>query len=630
MDEKEKNLYDDNPLENNNNQENDDTLEEKNGVKYETNDNWQFEADAPTLNDDLFDTADYSDKRKSKAENDSDVPIVTTDNVQKGQIVIKRESLKFIPLAILTLIIIAGLIVLGIKYYTVPNGKEGDLMNPASVAAKIDDNKISIGMYNLYFSSVVSQYEQYAYYGYYDLDPSADYSTQYTTDKDGNKISWLEYFEQETVNQIKNYNTFYNAAKKEKITLTQKQKDTINEQIKGLKNSASEKNQSLDAYISSVFGEYCSEETVRLYMEQFYLTANYKGKYAIDNKPAEDEISKYYDEHKTDYNQVDFSYLAVPYDASSDEKKDESLKNIKKYMSKITDRQSIIDLIPTVYKEYIDADVQTAMQNDSNLSKEEAVKNVTANYEGNVDGTIYGSDGPFSDEINNWLLDEKQPTGTVKYYANEDTGYAYIILKTEQAKRSEDETYAVRHILIMPKTDDDSQTDQTTGQTEYTDEQWAAAEEKANKLLEEYNSGDRTEYSFSILAEANSDDTASTTAGSSDAFGGLCEAVKLGEMVPDFEKWAVDKSRKYGDTGIVKSEYGYHIMYFVYDKPSYESQLIMDVRNAKFDKILKETEFDLHESVVNKANNKFLEAKKAANEKQAAENTTQPANSSQK
>ena len=176
----------------------------------------------------------------------------------------------------------------------------------------------------------------------------------------------------------------------------------------------------------------------------------------------------------------------------------------------------------------------------------------------------------------------------------------------------------------MPKADDESQTDQTTGQTTYTDEQWAAAKEKANKIFEEYNNGDKTEYSFALLAEANSDDTASTSAGSSDAFGGLCEAVALGEMVPEFENWATDKSRKYGDTDIVKSDYGYHIMFFVYDKPSYESQLIIDARNAKFDSIIDEADFDLHDSVVTKANNKFLDAKKAANESQKKETTTQP------
>ena len=34
-------------------------------------------------------------------------------------------------------------------------------------------------------------------------------------------------------------------------------------------------------------------------------------------------------------------------------------------------------------------------------------------------------------------------------------------------------------------------------------------------------------------------------------------------MVPAFDAWCFDASRKPGDSGLVKTEYGYHIMYFV-------------------------------------------------------------------
>ena len=34
-------------------------------------------------------------------------------------------------------------------------------------------------------------------------------------------------------------------------------------------------------------------------------------------------------------------------------------------------------------------------------------------------------------------------------------------------------------------------------------------------------------------------------------------------MVAPFEEWCFDESRQYGDTGLVRTSYGYHIMYFV-------------------------------------------------------------------
>ena len=34
-------------------------------------------------------------------------------------------------------------------------------------------------------------------------------------------------------------------------------------------------------------------------------------------------------------------------------------------------------------------------------------------------------------------------------------------------------------------------------------------------------------------------------------------------MVSEFEDWCFDSSRQPGDTGIVQTSYGYHVMYFV-------------------------------------------------------------------
>ena len=59
------------------------------------------------------------------------------------------------------------------------------------------------------------------------------------------------------------------------------------------------------------------------------------------------------------------------------------------------------------------------------------------------------------------------------------------------------------------------------------------------------------------MAEAYTDDPGSASNG------GLYEDVYVGQMVPEFENWCFDASRQTGDYGIVKTTYGYHIMYFV-------------------------------------------------------------------
>ena len=113
-----------------------------------------------------------------------------------------------------------------------------------------------------------------------------------------------------------------------------------------------------------------------------------------------------------------------------------------------------------------------------------------------------------------------------------------------------DESYVdVRHILVSPVS--------ASGASTYTDEEWAAAEKKANDILNEWLTLNPDEDGFAVLAEAYSDDPGSASNG------GLYEDVYVGQMVEPFENWCFDASRQVGDYGIVKTSYGYHIMYFV-------------------------------------------------------------------
>ena len=53
-------------------------------------------------------------------------------------------------------------------------------------------------------------------------------------------------------------------------------------------------------------------------------------------------------------------------------------------------------------------------------------------------------------------------------------------------------------------------------------------------------------------------------------------------MVQAFNDWCFDSSRKSGDTGIVETQYGYHVMYFVGTSDiTYRTSLIeSDLRSA--------------------------------------------------
>lgn len=197
-------------------------------------------------------------------------------------------------------------------------------------------------------------------------------------------------------------------------------------------------------------------------------------------------------------------------------------------------------------------------------------------------------------------------------------GNAYLILKTEKAKLLDDKTYSVRHILIQPEEEGAEQDE--NGNANFSKEQIEAVKPKAEEILEKFNSGDKSEYSFALLAEQYSTDTGSTSAGQNGAFGGLYEGVNLGQMVPSFEEWSVDSQRKYGDTGIVESDYGYHIMFFINNCSAYEAQIISELKNEKINSIAENADIKHNERVIENAVSSFYSSRNAA--ASSAENQT--------
>ena len=143
------------------------------------------------------------------------------------------------------------------------------------------------------------------------------------------------------------------------------------------------------------------------------------------------------------------------------------------------------------------------------------------------------------------LVDEQVYTedDISKYYDDNADSYAGSGIEKSDVKMVN-----VRHILIQPEGKNDDGT--------YTDEAWAEAEKKANDLLTEWKNGEHTEDSFAFMAAENSQDPGSVENG------GLYEDIYPGKMVDEFDAWCFDAARQPGDTGIVKTSYGYHIMYF--------------------------------------------------------------------
>lgn len=114
-------------------------------------------------------------------------------------------------------------------------------------------------------------------------------------------------------------------------------------------------------------------------------------------------------------------------------------------------------------------------------------------------------------------------------------------------------TVDVRHILIRPEGGTPSE-DGTS--TVYSEEEWEACRQKAQQILDTWKAGEATEDSFAELAKEHSADGNASQ-------GGLYTDVTEGYMVETFNDWIFDKTREFGNVDLVKTQFGYHIMFFV-------------------------------------------------------------------
>lgn len=562
-------------------------------VKYEENDNWEFEAEAPTLDSELQLGNDYEldIPKAEKSAEDEEKPSPADDD----KIVINKKSLKIAIAAILSTALVALIVLLSIIIFTFPNSKE--LMNPGNVAMKVGKTNVSVGMYNYYYNGVVNNYKQYAQNGYIELDINSDYATQYTVDKEGNKVSWLDLFKQDTEKQLQYVIAFYQAGVDAGLKLTEKQQASIDEEIKAIETKASESKISVEDFMEKQYGKNFGVETLKKAREQFYIANDYYNQKFIQDEVNEKEFNTYLENNKNKYYSTKFACVEMIYDTKDENAAANSKALAEKYCSEIKDIDSLKAIIPEASGELINKYVE----NGYFETKEEAVKALEKSIEITKTGAEIESN--FGKDITNWLMSSETPVGATNYYVDEEYGFIYIFLKTGEPKFDETEVYSVRHILVTPKSENKNESDGAENQAkkEYTEEEWKAALDSANAILDEYNSGDKTEVSFAILAEKNSDDTESTSLGTRGFYGGAIEGTPLGEMVPEFEGWATDDARKYGDVEIVKSQFGYHIMFFMNDGPVYKFNALRDFRIEKYaefeNKFIDECEVKEHKAM---------------------------------
>jgi len=95
------------------------------------------------------------------------------------------------------------------------------------------------------------------------------------------------------------------------------------------------------------------------------------------------------------------------------------------------------------------------------------------------------------------------------------------------------------------------------GKVTASEKAWALCEEEARQLLSDWQNKKRgTEATFGETAHQYTMDPGTKVNG------GRYQSVRRGQMTEVIDNWCFDPARQVGDTGILRSDYGVHILYF--------------------------------------------------------------------
>ena len=617
--------------------------------KLEENDNWEFDGKALTLDDTFIENDEMIieiPKREKKEEKET---LETRERPKKTEAaeaketsqksaVDSRNTTLFLLVAILGVIIVGALTFLGIRYYTVPAtigaSETHEVTNPGNVALTIKGSekatKVTAGLYSYYYNQIVTSYASQAQQGYVEnFDVTKDFSKQKTKDDDGKEITWQKKMDDETVKWLQQLVAYYSKGVDDGIKLTDDEKDTIEEEIKTVKQNAKDADLELDEYVTATYGDYVTVATLRKANEMYIIAQNYARKMSTELRPSIKEAQKYYKKHEDDFLQVNFAYLPMIYQQDN---KDKVVKQAKKYADKVKTIEDMKKIVPKACKDLIDQYVESGQFSDS----EAVVEQIAGSLE---TSTSKSNPSQYPDELIKFLFDDNKKPGTCTVITDDQYQAVYVILKQSNPSPAKDEKYSVRHILISP-TEDESEKEEEEGDDhshddenkEATEEQWKAAQKKADNIYKEYLQSEKTEYKFALLAEEYSSDPGSISSGGQGAFGGLYYKQAPGTMVKEFEDWILDKNRRYGDTDIVKTKYGYHIMYFVDKQPDYIMDCLTAVSMEMEDDFIKGYKVEKHKriigNVISAVNSKVKKdfiasaSAQAAADEQSASNTT--------
>ncbi len=480
-----------------------------------------------------------------------------TSKLTERQIAEQQEAKKVkmytIAFVVVLVVLLAIAAYVGISQYIRTSGVNEN----KTIALTVGDTQLNNTELNYFFmDSVNNFYSQNGNYAaIFGLDVTKPLNQQVMDPETGE--TWADYFVNTAKTNATSVYALYGAAVKEGFTMPEAQQNSVDSTISTLElYSTIYGYKDANQYLKAIYGSGASLESYRSYLEKTMLASAYQTAYADSLTFTDADLRAAEADNYNKYSSYAYNYYNLPVSkfleggttdengntTYSDEEKAAAQQKAEAAAKSLTGEE-----ITTV--QALDAAIAALSINADN-SAAASTRYDDQNYTG-INSTIA-----------QWLSDSSRKEGDITYLANsttdadgKETINGYYVVRFDSVNDNTFPLKNVRHILVSFEggTSDDS------GNITYSEEEKAAAKATAEELLNQWKSGEATEDSFAALATEKSSDTGST------ANGGLYEDIAPNQMVAAFNDWCFAEGRKAGDTGIVETEYGYHVMYFVGD-----------------------------------------------------------------
>lgn len=410
----------------------------------------------------------------------------------------------------------------------------------------IGNEKLDEEEYNFYYTMFTNNYinENYQYLSYFGLDFQKDLSEQVYDSETGE--TWQDFFDKRADMQIQEILSVKIEADKNQY-VCEDLDNQVSEFVNDMKEASVESGTDFNTYIKSIFGNKMNESKLKKIVSKYLYAMDYSSTIYDSFEITDSEIIQVYNESKEDYDKVDYlCYTILPnLEPTATEEEQTLAKEVAKesavtLYSKISNGEDFVEVINSVANETDDLLSDISF---SNIRK----KNI-------------------SSVLAEWLYDNSRKEGDVELIENENTGEIYLV-KFVNRYIDESNTVDARHILVA------FEYDENNNLVEGTEE---VAKSKIEEIKTLYEANPTVE-NFEKLVKEYSDDTAVS--------GGLYKGISKGEMVEEFDSWIFDKSRSSEDIEIVKTDFGYHLIYFQdYNDPSYIVEIRNELKEDKYEK----------------------------------------------